>query len=240
MTSYLFDIDGTLTPSLEKMEESFEDFFLSWMNEKKVFLVGGSDKVKVDFQIPPSVQSKCGGIFCCMGNELWQNGEITYQNEFSPPAGLTETLIINQMYGGFPVKAKVGGRGEIFEFRSGMLNFTTIGRNAGFKERERYFKWDKKHGERKSIAEEVERKFPELEVRIGGKISIDIQPKGFNKSQATKWVRKNTPSQMIYIGDKCTYGGNDYDACRDLEISGDGVYYNVDDWKETEGLLKTL
>ena len=34
----------------------------------------------------------------------------------------------------------------------------------------------------------INESFPELEASVGGQISIDIHPKGANKSQAKKWI----------------------------------------------------
>ena len=175
-----------------------------------------------------------------MGNEFRKGNGIIYQNEFDPPAALRELLVSRQMYGGFPVEAKRGGRGEIFEFRTGMLNFTTNGRNADAEERNRYYKWDKKHKERSGIAKEVEEKFPELEARLGGQISIDIQPKGNNKSQASKWVRENLRERMFFFGDKCEEGGNDYDIALDITKSGDGKIFRVKDDRDTMEVLNKL
>ena len=235
---YLFDVDGTLTKPRQKVDTNFIFSFLSWAKDKRFYLVAGSDKEKVNEQIPSSMQSRCEGIFCCMANEFWQNRKVVYRNEFHPPEQLKELLVSHQMYGGFPVKVKRGGRGPIFEFRTGMLNFTTIGRNAGVKERDEYYQWDQEHKERENIAREVERKFPELEARLGGQISIDIQPKGYNKSQASRWVRKNLKSKMTFFGDKCDKGGNDYDIAEDIISNGDGTVIRVEDHFHTLRILE--
>jgi phosphomannomutase len=238
--TYLFDVDGTLTKPIQKMEAGFTVSFLSWMNDKTVFLAAGSNIEKIQRQLPSSVLSRLDGIFCCMGNEFWQKNKLIYQNEFNVPFRLKEMLTSFQMYTSFPVKAKKGGRGNIFEHRAGMLNFTTIGRNADTEERNKYCKWDEKYGERKSIALEIEDQFPELEARLGGQISIDIQPKGNNKSQASQWVRENIGGEIIFVGDKCLKGGNDYDIVFDLIRNQDGLFFQVDSPDETEGLLKDL
>ena len=49
---------------------------------KKVYLVGGSDKKKIESQLPSSVIKRCAGMFCCMGNEFWQGEELIYKNKF--------------------------------------------------------------------------------------------------------------------------------------------------------------
>ena len=232
--TYLFDVDGTLTNPLEKMDSSFAMSFLGWMTGKRVFLAAGSR------QIPSSVLNRLEGIFCCMGNEFWQKKELIYKNDFKLPFQLKELLVMRQMYGGFTPKPKVGGRGPIFEERSGMVNFTTIGRAAEKKERLKYYEWDQKHKERESIAKEIEDNFPELEARLGGQISIDIQPKGNNKSLASKWVRDNIGGEIVFIGDKCFKGGNDYDIVLDLTENKDGVFFQVDNPNETLKLLEDI
>jgi phosphomannomutase len=237
---YLFDIDGTLTPPRQRMEHHTLYEFLGWAPGKKFFLVAGSDFVKVREQIPGSILDRSEGVFCCMGNEFRRENKIVYQNEFNPPAALREMLVSHQMHGGFPVKVKAGGRGDIFEFRTGMLNFTTIGRNAGTEERNKYYEWDKEHKERERIANEIEEKFPELEARLGGQISIDIQPKGNNKSQASKWVRENLREEMYFFGDKCEEGGNDYDIALDITKNKDGMVFQVKDHKDTTRSLKRI
>tara|TARA_Y100001938_G_C8088388_1_gene433498 strand:- start:1652 stop:2377 length:726 start_codon:yes stop_codon:yes gene_type:complete len=234
---YMFDIDGTLTYPLQKMGTDLTTWFLSWMNNKKVYLVGGSDKNKIDRQIPASVGNRCMGIFSCMGNELWKGGEIVYENSFNPPPQLTEMLISFQMYTKFPVRCKIGGRGKIIEHRTGMLNFTTIGRNADEQERLKYYEWDKENGERKLIAEAVEKDFPELEAKVGGQISIDIQPKGYNKSQASKWVREKVDKDIVFIGDKCSPKGNDYDIYIDVLNNG-GKAFETSGPRETMSILE--
>jgi phosphomannomutase len=238
MKNYLFDVDGTLTDPIKKMDTSFVFEFLSWMRDKNVFIVAGGSIEKIEKQLPRSILSQCQGIFCSMANEFWQKGNLIYKNEFEPDIRLIEELVRFQMYTPFPIRVKRGGRGDIIERRPGMINFAPIGRNVDTQERERYYEWDQKNGERARIAKHIEKKFPTLEARIGGQISVDIQPRGYNKSQATKWIRKNLGGRMVYFGDKCFEGGNDYDVVLDLIEHKDGEFFQVKNYKETMSLLE--
>ena len=237
MTNYLFDVDGTLTYPMTKMDSGHTCQFVSWMINKNVYIVAGGDKERIDKQLPNSVLIRLKGIFCCMGNEFWNGKQLVYRNEFEVPIQLKEMLIQYQMHTKFPIKPKIGGRGEIFQFRTGMVNFTTIGRNADSEERNKYYEWDKEHGERQRIAADVEKSFPYLEARLGGQISIDIQPIGNNKSLASKYIRDNVGGRMIFYGDKIHMGGNDYDLAQDILSNGDGEFYKVSDPNETIKLL---
>lgn len=94
-----------------------------------------------------------------------------------------------------------------------MLNFTVAGRESDNSQRLKYFQWDQLHQERETIASDLFKKFPQLDIRLGGMISLDISPKDKNKSQAINWVRNlNKYSKILYFGDKGFKGGNDYDA----------------------------
>ncbi len=229
---YLFDIDGTLTPPLQRMEQNFLFFFLSWSKNKKVYLVGGSDKKKIESQLPSSVIKRCAGMFCCMGNEFWQGKELIYKNKFDPPKTLIEMLSSFQIN----TKSPTLGKAPFIEYRTGMLNFTTVGRNIGLAQRNIYYEWDKKSQERNEIAKKVEETFPNLEAKLGGQISIDIQPKGYNKSQASQWVRENIDENIFFAGDKCFEGGNDYDIYLDVKNKG-GTAIQVEGWEHTVRVL---
>ena len=43
---FIFDVDGTLTPSRQKMDEAFKRFFSRFASRNFVYLVTGSDKDK--------------------------------------------------------------------------------------------------------------------------------------------------------------------------------------------------
>ena len=59
MINYVFDVDGTLTPSRLPINKKFKEFFLEWMEGKKVYLITGSDKDKTIEQIGEEIWLKC-------------------------------------------------------------------------------------------------------------------------------------------------------------------------------------
>ena len=89
------------------------------------------------------------------------------------------------------------------------------------------------------MASIINESFPDLEASVGGQISIDIHPKGANKSQAKNWILKHFEGNPIikFYGDKTLPGGNDYDLAKVL--AGDfHKVCQVEDWKDTYKLLK--
>ena len=102
--------------------------------------------------------------------------------------------------------------------------------------------WDNKNKERQKIAKNLNEKFPELNTCLGGMISLDIQPDGWDKSQVVGWLKKEksvNSKQMIFFGDKCFNGGNDETIYNRVKAEG-GESYNVSGPKETISILCSL
>ena len=58
-THYIFDVDGTLTPSRQKMDEDFSRFFLHFCTMNSVYLVTGSDREKTLEQVGSLIYKTC-------------------------------------------------------------------------------------------------------------------------------------------------------------------------------------
>tara|TARA_Y100001973_G_scaffold97482_1_gene153597 strand:- start:2829 stop:3548 length:720 start_codon:yes stop_codon:yes gene_type:complete len=235
MNFFLFDIDGTLTPARSSMESSHSLQFLSWMPDKRVYLVSGSDRKKVLQQLPMSISSRCDGVFSSMGNEFYDNkrDRLVYRKKWDVPASLLNDLNNFLLDSEYDTKC-----GNHIEHRPGMINFSIVGRNAGQKERGRYHDWDSKNKERAAISTYLKSRFKDIDVNIGGQISIDINPKGNDKSLASRWIRENNEgAKIVFFGDKCLKGGNDYGICLDIQKNKDGVFWQVDGPCETIDIL---
>ena len=233
MKIYLFDIDGTLTEPRQKMSSENVLKFLSWITNKNAYLVTGSDYPKVKEQLPYSVIRKCRGVFCSMANQFIQNDKIIYEKKWNPSQSLTDDLNFLYKSSEFPHKGKT-----IIESRVGMVNFSIVGREASQEQRDIYSRWDKVMNERESIVKILSNKYTNLDFKIGGQISIDIQPNGANKSQASKWLREKFKGcELYFFGDKCSESGNDYDIVKDIDEHGDGKTFNVESPSDTISIL---
>ena len=114
------------------------------------------------------------------------------------------------------------------------LNFSTVGRDITQAQREEYYEWDKIQGERKNICDNFNRLFNKhFYACVGGKISIDIQKQGEDKSQIYHYLSDH--DRKIFFGDKCEPGGNDYALANLCEVK-----FNVDNWRETWDILTNL
>lgn len=215
---FVFDIDGTLTKPRNPMDLAFSSYFKSFCQFNDVYLCTGSDFDKVLEQVPVPVLSLVKGIFTCSGNSYWFGRlmvcqeDVSQRNLFDPPPELIESLENYVKMSKFEPKTE-----NFVEFRTGMINFSTVGRSCDQKTRDSYAKWDEIEGERTKIAKEMKEKFPDLDFNIGGEISIDIHPKGWDKSQAIRKIKDWFPNRSIhFFGDKIKEGGNDLPAAKAL------------------------
>ena len=232
--AYLFDIDGTLTPPRQKMDEDFARFFLQFAKDNVVYLTTGSDRPKALEQVGEDIMAACNGVFTCCGNEFWEGDKLVYEREFYPSGKLVSFLQSCVDDSKFPTKA-----GRHFEQRKGMLNFSVVGRNATLEERAKYSEWDKRKHEREEIACTIlaeRRLFGNVDVAIGGEISIDIYPVGRDKSQSVVTVRQLHALPIVFMGDKMEAGGNDSPAAKALR-EGD-IACDVTSWQMTELLIR--
>jgi phosphomannomutase len=93
---YLFDIDGTLTPSRLRIDPEFEQFFLNWMKDKEVIFVTGSDKDKTIEQVGEKIWTKAQRIYQSCGNAVYQGGQLIDKKQFDMSPELEELLnVIN-------------------------------------------------------------------------------------------------------------------------------------------------
>ena len=230
MINYLFDIDGTLTPHRQPMVKSFKIFFADWISKKrdqnaKVFLVTGSDKDKTIEQIGLPLWRFVDGSYQNCGNKLYKKGKFIKQSKWRMSAYLRLDILM------LLEKSPFFGLAENnIEERSGMANISCIGRTATKQQRETYHEYDKRVGERKEMVARLSMLHPKLEFSIGGQISIDVYPKGKDKSQ----VLRDMTGGTIFFGDKCE-GGNDYHISRKSD-----KYYNVNNWEETYEILNKM
>tara|TARA_B100001287_G_scaffold264225_1_gene255849 strand:- start:157 stop:855 length:699 start_codon:yes stop_codon:yes gene_type:complete len=207
--NYIFDIDGTLTPSRMKIDSKFEFFFSNWIKDKKVFLVTGSDKDKTIEQIGENIWSNVTCVYQSCGNQVWENTKLIRENSFFIDSGMRNML--EEFIEKSKWKFKFDNN---FEQRVGLVNFSIIGRNCTQEMRDKYYKWDLINKEREKICEFINTNFSNIEASVGGQISIDIYEKGKNKAQ----VLDDIFGEVIFFGDRMEIGGNDYPLAKRLSL----------------------
>ena len=229
---FLFDVDGTLTPSRKKIDKEFSKFFSNFCKHNQVYLITGSDRDKTVDQIGKTLFNKCKRVYNCSGNSVWEKTKNVYTSEWSCPFVLSTYLELELNASKFPLRT-----GKHVETRPGCINFSVIGRNATFPERDQYVAWDQKTEERDKLAQSIRRLFPDLSVTVGGETGLDIAPKGHDKSQILQDFE--THDTITFFGDKTFVGGNDYSIAHAIITNERGTVHQVSDYNETWEILKS-
>jgi phosphomannomutase len=228
--NYIFDVDGTLTPSRNKIDPEFADWFVKFCDNHDVYIVTGSDRPKTLEQIGSNIYNKCKRVYQNCGNDVWEqdNNIRTTKVDWDPTImGFCSKELAESKY---PIRT-----GIHCEYRIGLMNFSIVGRGANKEQRADYVKHDKLTNERRSIAERFNKLFRLYEACLGGDTGIDIFPKGRDKSQ----IMPDLDGSSFFFGDRIFEGGNDYSlALAVLRASGEVA--KVEGWEETWRILKQL
>lgn len=232
-TMYLFDVDGTLTPSRSRIDPFFKSFFLRFAEEYSSVLVTGSDYPKTVEQVGEEICCTVARVYNCLGNDVWYHGNNLYTNKWELPDDLHFFLLEKLFDSKYKVRT-----GNHIEKRPGLVNFSVVGRGADKEQRQDYFQYDQLHKEREQIAMQINLLFPGVEASVGGETGIDIHPKGFDKSQVLNYI--TTGWNVVYFGDKTHPGGNDHCIAKAIVERGLGKVHQVTDWKHTLVLLQEI
>ena len=108
-------------------------------------------------------------------------------------------------------------RGTFIEYRTGLINISPIGRNCSQSERDDFEKYDHQHLIRKTFIEALNKEFPDLGVKysIGGQISFDVFPVGWDKTYCLRFLKEY--DEIYFFGDKTYEGGNDHEIYEALK-----------------------
>ena len=223
MNKFIFDVDGTLTPSRQVIDPEFKDFFKTFIIENKVWLVTGSDYAKTVEQLGADICESVVTVYNCSGNDTYFKGKRVNCKKFEAPKELYDWMHGWLQTSSFPLRT-----GNHIEERMGTINFSIVGRNCTLKERKLYVKHDLENRERESIAFQINLEFPNITATVGGETGIDIYAKGADKSQILQDFDKN--DKIYFFGDRMEPGGNDWPLAAKLNNQR---CYNVKDWRDT-------
>ncbi len=223
MTTYIFDVDGTLTDSRQPIDPDFEREFYQWSRHRPVYLVTGSDYPKTLEQVGRRLCESVTGVYNCAGNQLHRGGQREWSQEWQlteREQGYLAALLATSTW---PIRT-----GQHIEDRGSLVNFSTLGRGADRSQRELYRAWDHSTGERRKLAVLIEQGCERLTATVAGETGIDLYPRGWDKSQlADQFV------DIVFFGDRTEPGGNDHTLAQ-----RSGRVHTVANWQETRAILR--
>ena len=234
-TAYVFDVDGTLTPSRDVITDEFRVFFTDFCQQHQVYLVSGSDHAKTVEQLGEVITNDLvQRVYSCSGNSVWEAGVEIYTNPWTLPSAARNHLFDVEQSSKCPTKT-----GNHLEVRPGSVNFSTVGRNATREQRAEYIEFDNRTSERDGIVANFNHYFSSklnCTALIGGETGVDITETGKDKSQI---IKDFADTNIKFFGDRCSPGGNDYplaDVILQRFYPAD-VVFPVKGWQDTMRML---
>lgn len=237
----LFDVDGTLTASRKLILKEMLEFMEKVRGKVTCGLVGGSDLKKIAEQMGGMEEvMKYDYVFAENGLVAFKGGEEIGRESIQNHMGeekLQEFINFSLRYMSdlkLPVK-----RGTFIEFRNGLINVCPVGRSCSQAERDQFGEYDKEHHIRKQFVQALEKEFPNLGLvySIGGQISFDAFPTGWDKTYCLRYLEKDY-KEIHFFGDKTDKGGNDHEIYEDPRTVGHKVTSPDDTREQLTQLLK--
>jgi phosphomannomutase len=213
-TLVLFDVDGTLTESrLGMTGEMYGKMCLLHENGFHVGIVGGSDLKKQEEQMGECCYTEYEWFFPENGLHAFKDGVEFHRRSIIDELGEDAVqIIINGCLHFISFETLPKKRGNFVELRNGMINVSPVGRSCSQEERIEFYEYDKEHKVREQMIVFLKKTmaFYNLEFAIGGQISIDIYPKGWDKTYCLRHIEEEGYERVLFVGDKTEEGGNDH------------------------------
>jgi len=225
-TICLFDVDGTLTVPRGVITDEMGTFLKELKSKGvEVGIVGGSDLVKQKEQLGEDVLDLYRYNFSQNGLVAYENGELVGCTSLNDHLGEENIkAIVNWCLRyladvDIPVK-----RGTFVEYRTGMMNISPIGRNCSREERNAFEEYDNQAKVREKMVDAMKAEFEHLDMTfsIGGQISFDVFPRGWDKTYCLKYVPESF-TNVHFFGDKTHKGGNDHEIYEHPRTQGHAV-----------------
>jgi phosphomannomutase len=238
-TLLLFDVDGTLTvPRLSQTPEMRA--IVADLRKAGFFVgvVGGSDFKKQEEQLGLDVLEQFDYVFSENGLRAFKGTSEFHRQNLVKFLGndnikrVVKTALRLIADADIPVQ-----RGTFVELRNGMFNISPIGRNCSQEERDEFEQYDHQHNIRKDMIKSMREALADLNLQfsIGGQISFDVFPAGWDKTYSLQFVTEEF-GDIHFFGDKTYEGGNDFEIFEHHRTIG----HSVKNFNETIAILQEM
>ncbi|CAD6194610.1 unnamed protein product [Caenorhabditis auriculariae] len=244
-TILVFDVDGTLTPARQGISPEMTAFLAETRRKLPLAVVGGSDLRKITEQLAKDHEH----LLSLFDYVFSENGLVGYKGtEIYPSQTIQSVLgeqrlqeVINYALRYFSELTLPVKRGNFIEFRKGMLNLSPIGRSCSQSERDGFVAFDNEHKIREKFAAKLREKFSDygLSFAIGGEISVDVFPTGWDKTYCLKYFESDFDT-IHFFGDRTQPGGNDHEIFADPRTVGHTVKGPADTIRQVSEVLESL
>jgi phosphomannomutase len=210
----IFDIDGTLTLPATPIEPCMLNLLETLSQNYDIALATSSQLSKIQTQMSPNILNlnHIQYIFSQNGTVAYQNGKLI--SELSIKQRYTEEQLQKLLNFSLRYIADLKlpfKRGGFIDFRTSMIVISVIGQNCSLEERQQFIEFEKIHQARKKFIKTLKEEFKDydLDFTIGGQISFELFPKGWDKTYCLNHI-KNKYETIWFFGDRTDEGGNDH------------------------------
>lgn len=226
----VFDLDGTLAESKSVMDGEMDDLLTKLLRAKKVAVIGGGKYGQFKSQLlfaltAPKELLKNLFLFPTTSTAFYRYNR-GWKNVYELDLSRAEKESVREAFRDAFVEAHFvppkKTYGPLLEDRGTQMSFSPLGQEVvtalGAKGIRLKEQWKAKNDSlRFKIAQLVQKRVPQLEVRVGGLTTIDVTRQGIDKGYGVLQIKKHLKipiDRMVFIGDALYPGGNDYAAKR--------------------------
>jgi phosphomannomutase len=234
----LFDVDGTLTESGQKIDSITKEllFKLKYKKDYSIGIVGGGRLNKILFQL--GEENYIDHYFSECGSVYYKNISESYNDDATLEEVYTKNIRTHILYNQINILVKLALHfisqvdylvtGNFIDLRNGLVYISLIGMVATLDERKYYLEKDKENNYRQNllnILKEEATKLGILEkitICYGGEVGIAIYPIEYDKTQVLEHLLPFY-DEIHYFGDKYEKDGNDHNLIYHDDVIGHPV-----------------
>jgi phosphomannomutase len=232
---FYFDMDGTLTPHRQQINNDMIDQLRKLMKFGTISIVTGSKITDIEYQLNLKKLKEILTerelnklvLMPCNGTKLYQwslglndwvmidgvtmknNSHIDLQKLYRAIIKCQQILLDKENYmGEFEIQP------DFIDYRGSLVNWSPIGRSSSLSQRQLFINLDNRVGLRdyainllQSMLLSDKNMSEQIEIAKGGQTSMDIYPRGWDKTFGL-WHFKD--KDHWFIGDACEAGQNDH------------------------------
>ena len=226
----LFDVDGTITESGQKISQTMTNTINSIDTKKyQLGIVGGGSLDKILIQLQNKINfthyfTQCGSVY-----HLYNHIDNSFKNIYTKNIKTSFRYIqINKLIKiafGFLSNVDYNLCGHHIDIRDGLVYISLIGLNATNDERENFINIDKIYNYRQNLLNLLIQKsselcFDNIDIVLGGTVGIAIYPSEFDKSQIMNHIDISKYTNIYYFADQYKENGNDFKLINNEYIIG--------------------
>lgn len=236
----IFDLDGTLTETKSVVDQEMAELLGELLKYKQVAIIGGGryelfkEQLVNQLKCPKTLFANLF-LFPTTATSFYRYNhgwKKVYVHELSSQERAKIKKAFREAFREISYQHPSLVYGRVIEDRKTQVTFSALGQDVvkilGEEGVRLKKEWRDKNIKLKiKLAQAVQRRLPQLEVRAAGYTSIDVTRKGIDKRYGILQVKKylKTPLQeMIFVGDAFFPGGNDSAVLRTgifcLEVDG--------------------